>query len=171
MTDEVTVRVCTAGDLELLLAAAGTNHVCRRHHLAQWDIQTAGQATYLVAWLGDEPVGRGTVLRTSKYQGVIDALGSVPEINALEAFTQGQGIGTKLIVGAEAVARRGGSKILGIAVETDNDGARRLYERLGYRDWGGGHVVDVWCEIDELGNPTVTHHDPCWYLVKGLPDD
>ncbi len=168
MTDEVTVRVCTADDLDVLMTSAATNDVGHRHHLAQWELQITGQATYLVAWQGSEPVGRGTVLRTSKYQGVIDALGSAPEINALEAFTQGQGIGTKLIAGAEAIARQDGSTFVGIAVETDNDGARRLYDQLGYQDWGGGHVVDVWSEADEHGKPTVTHHDACWYLIKGL---
>lgn len=168
MRDEVTVRVCTASDLEVLLSSAASNHVARRHHLDQWDLQAAGQATYLVAWRGDEPAGRGTVLCTSKYQDVTNALGSVPEINALEAFTQGQGIGSDLISGAEDVARRNGSQLLGIAVETDNDGAKRLYERLGYSDWGAGHVIDVWSEVDEHGKPTRTHRDPCWYLIKRL---
>lgn len=48
MTDEVTVRVCTADDLDVLMTSAATNDVGHRHHLAQWELQITGQATYLV---------------------------------------------------------------------------------------------------------------------------
>ena len=53
-------------------------------------------------------------------------------------------------------------------VEPDNERARRLYDRLGYRDWGRGTVVDEWAERDENGNVLVLHRDECSYLVRSL---
>lgn len=170
MTNGLAVRPCTAHDLAVLLASADDNHVAKQHHREQWNLQAAGLGTYIVAWRGNEPVGRCTVLASSKYQAVTDVLGSIPEINALETFTQGQGIGTELIFAAEGVAREAGATALGIAVELENDGALRLYERLGYSDWGRGHVEDVWFEHDEHGEPTREHHDPCSYLTKTLSE-
>jgi RimJ/RimL family protein N-acetyltransferase len=49
----------------------------------------------------------------------------------------------------------------------DNPGARRLYERLGYADWGHGTVVGTWQERDREG-PPVTHSEVLDTLVKAL---
>ena len=49
---------------------------------------------------------------------------------------QGRGLGTMLIAGAEDRIRSRGLPIARIGVEDGNEGARRLYERLGYT-WCG----------------------------------
>jgi hypothetical protein len=41
-------------------------------------MQEAGQATYLLAWRGDELAGRCTVLAASKYEKVRQMLGAFP---------------------------------------------------------------------------------------------
>lgn len=46
---------------------------------------------------------------------------------------QGRGIGTRLLHHAETRARRAGLAVCSLGVEADNDGARRLYERVGYQ--------------------------------------
>lgn len=46
---------------------------------------------------------------------------------------QGRGIGTRLLHHAETRARLAGLAICSLGVEVGNDGARRLYERLGYQ--------------------------------------
>lgn len=45
-------------------------------------------------------------------------------------------IGTRLLAAAEAELRRRGYQCAEIGAERDNPGARRLYERLGYRVFG-----------------------------------
>ena len=49
----------------------------------------------------------------------------------------------------------------------DNPKARRLYERLGYADWGHGTVVGSWVEYPDDG-PPVTLSEVCDMLVKRL---
>jgi hypothetical protein len=52
-------------------------------------------------------------------------------------------------------------------VGLDNRRARRLYERLGYGDWGQGTVVGTWVEYPDDG-PPVTLSEVCDLLVKRL---
>ena len=49
----------------------------------------------------------------------------------------------------------------------DNPGARRLYERLDYADWGHGTVVGTWQDHDHDG-PKMTHSEVLEMLVKDL---
>jgi GNAT superfamily N-acetyltransferase len=93
----------------------------------------------------------------------------VPRLDHLEVLGphQGRGIGTALIREGEATAHRLGHQRLILAVGIDNPGARRLYERLGYTDWGRGTVVGTWVERDHPG-PPVTVSEVCAVLVKRL---
>lgn len=162
-----TVRPCSAADLERLLAA-GLSPWEARHHRERFALAEAGQAVYLLAWRGGELVGRGTMLAVSKYETVRQQFGRFPELNALEATPPGQGTGTALIARAEQAARALGTVMIGLAVEVSNAGACRLYERLGYRDWGHGLVTDYWDETEPDGTVRLTHADSCQYLIKAL---
>jgi ribosomal protein S18 acetylase RimI-like enzyme len=59
----------------------------------------------------------------------------VGEIWALRVLPclQRKGIGTRMLAAAEALLRERGFARVELAVEVDNAGAHRLYERLGYR--------------------------------------
>jgi hypothetical protein len=51
-------------------------------------------------------------------------------------------------------------------VGVDNSDARRLYERLGYVDWGHGTIVGSWVDRDHDGPPVIEFET--WnVLVKG----
>jgi hypothetical protein len=148
----VDVRQCTAEDLDVLMARE-PNPAKRLYEAERYEAQERGECALLIAWDGDTIVGRVRLRWWSKYIEVLDALGEFPEINALDAWPQGQGIGTQIVIGVEIV----------------NTGARRLYERLGYEPWGD--VIDEWGEVDADGNITVMHHDPCVYLIKNIATD
>jgi L-amino acid N-acyltransferase YncA len=77
------------------------------------------------------------------------------------------GIGTALIRAAEEAARRLGHQRVALAVGVDNPDARRLYERLGYADWGHGTIVGTWQDHDRDG-PPVTVSETCDVLAKRL---
>jgi RimJ/RimL family protein N-acetyltransferase len=161
----VDVRVCTEADLEALMARE-PNPAKRHHEAERYAAQERGECALLLAWDGDTIVGRVRLRWWSKYIEVLDALGEFPEINALDAWPQGQGVGTQIVDACERIAAERGDEQVGIGVEITNTGARRLYERLGYEPWGD--VIDEWAEVDAAGNPTVVHHDPCVYLVKNI---
>jgi len=96
-------------------------------------------------------------------------LPGVPRLDHLEVlgpFTR-RGIGTALIRAAEDTARRLGHERMALGVGVDNRDARRLYERLGYVDWGHGSVVGTWVEYDDDG-PPVTLSEVCDVLIKRL---
>lgn len=136
------------------------------HHEECWASQLRQEAVYLLAWHGTEVLGRVTLLLRSKYPEVRSSLAQVAEMNALEARPQGQGIGTALIMAGEQEASRREARMLGLAVEVQNHGARRLYERLGYAQWEQGLIIDRWMERDHNGGVVREHADECFYLTK-----
>jgi ribosomal protein S18 acetylase RimI-like enzyme len=125
-----TVRIADAGDLPALDRAipTGRNDV----HRAFLSKQEAGEASYLVAWRGPEPVGTGVI----RWGG--SGAGQDPEICNLHvpASGRGQGIGTAIVRFAEGLIRDRGFRRASIGVGEDNPRAAALYERLGYRDAG-----------------------------------
>src|SRR5262249_21287585 len=59
-------------------------------------------------------------------------------VNVLAAYPdlRGQGLGTELLALADQLAAETGRRGLSIIVSDANTGARRLYERTGYREAG-----------------------------------
>lgn len=57
-------------------------------------------------------------------------------LNVLATYprARGRGLGARLIAHGEAIAREAGLGAVSIIVADENHGARRLYERLGYRE-------------------------------------
>lgn len=49
---------------------------------------------------------------------------------------QGMGLGTRLVAECEVFCREAGMRTLALEVRADNDGARHLYERLGFAEFG-----------------------------------
>ncbi|GAB2685066.1 GNAT family N-acetyltransferase [Kribbella swartbergensis] len=159
------IRPATQDDVDRLMAPA---EPAARHHLRdRWETQQRGDGLFLLAHRDGEVVGHALLLKESKYAEV-RAVHDAAEINALHAYVQGQGIGTAIIRAAEAIAADWSKPAIGLAVAAGTVGARRLYERLGYRPWDGAGVVDTWTEQDAEGNVVRSHADPCDYLFKPL---
>jgi ribosomal protein S18 acetylase RimI-like enzyme len=79
------------------------------------------------------------------------------------------GVATALMAAAERLAAGKGYERLGVGHSVDNEAARRLYERLGYRDAGlppervEGTIV--------IRGRAIDVDDTIVYLVKDLPVD
>jgi len=155
----------TGGDVDQLIASFADAPAAQHHVRARWQTQESGKGTYLLARRGGVIVGQTMLLRRSKYSELRSAEDPA-EINGLHAFVGNQGIGTALIRAAEALAGDWGRAWIGLGVELNNDGARRLYERLGYEL--GPRVIDRWTEQAADGSVLRSHADECDYLLKPL---
>jgi GNAT superfamily N-acetyltransferase len=85
------------------------------------------EATYLVAWDGDEPLGHVHVAWSATELGL-------PELQDMYVLPEhrGEGIGSALAAEAERLAAARGHGRCSLSVSDANADARRLYERLGY---------------------------------------
>jgi GNAT superfamily N-acetyltransferase len=161
------IRPASAGDLEPLVAVFGAERRFFADCLAR---QEAGGGVLLVAWLEGWPVGDVFLQRDQADEPEVRRhLPGVAMLVHLEVLgpVQRRGIGTALIRAGEDTARRLGHDRIALGVGLDNPGARRLYERLGYTDWGHGHTVASWRE-QRPGSAPVTVTETIAILVKTL---
>jgi GNAT superfamily N-acetyltransferase len=116
-----------------------------------------------VAWAGSDPVGHAHVAWEGTTLGV-------PEIGDVfvPAELRGRGIGTELSEAAERMARTWGHRQISISASIANEGALRLYRRLGYRD-AGLPPKRVQGTIVVRGGPMEVD-DTLLYLIKDLTD-
>lgn len=144
------IRVASKGDLGALVEAFGqrmlfTDRIGRTR-------QNAGEL--LVAWIGDTPVGNVYLwCEPLEEPELRQRFPGVPLLNHLEVAVEWQrrGVGTALVRACEAAARRRRHDLLLLGVALDNADARRLYNRLGFLDWGEGPIVSRWTEPDGAG--------------------
>jgi GNAT superfamily N-acetyltransferase len=135
--------------------------------------QERGLAVQLVAWIGDDAVGKAMVVFPGHEEWSPSAYREgCPEIRDLEvspAWTR-RGIGTALIAAAEAEVRRSGfGRIgLGVGLERSYAPARSVYEGLGYRTAHGPFIAAALLKGDD-GRPLPVA-GVCMYLVKDLAD-
>jgi len=161
------IRPASAGDLEPLVAVFGSERRFFADCLAR---QEAGGGVLLVAWLDGWPVGDVFVdLGPADEPEARRHLPGVPTLVHLEVLgrLQRRGISTALVHAGEDATRRLGHHRVALGVGLDNPGARRLYERLGYSDWGHGPTVTSWRER-RPGSAPVTVTETIDILVKRL---
>jgi len=78
---------------------------------------------------------------------------------------RGAGVGSRLLQTAEADLARRGFRLICLNVARVNQGARRLYERFGYRVVAA--EPGVWSYLDEQGRRRQVN-EPAWRMEKGL---
>ncbi|MBA3524851.1 MAG: GNAT family N-acetyltransferase [Geodermatophilaceae bacterium] len=129
------VRPSTAADVALLEAAMPSRGLDVHRHFH--DEQDNGDITYLTVWADTEPVGSGVISWLGPHLPP-GALDTHPELKNVGVAPQwrGRGAGTRLIRSAIDVIRDRGCAGVSLGVSVDNDGAARLYERLGFWDTG-----------------------------------
>ncbi len=167
---DIAIRPAEESDLELLHQTFEP-HNALNYHRHRHEVQRHGEGIYLIAWHEDLPVGHFLL----RWHGPADdPTGRYPrdtpclEAGAtLQAFRR-RGVATRLVNAVEQLARDRGRTRIGLAVGSiDNPAARRLYERLDYRDWGGGEFTIHW-EYETLEGERGTESEVCIYLFKEL---
>ena len=132
--------------------------------------QQEGRLTYLIAWLGEIPIGHTMV----RWEGTTDAyiadrISDCAHVEDLFVMPElrSQGIGTRILEHGERLAIERGFTQIGLAVGVDNPRARALYERLGYVDTGFG-VFEIGGTYTDIHGRQREWREVCEYLVKGL---
>jgi ribosomal protein S18 acetylase RimI-like enzyme len=131
---DLDIRPADEADLSLLVHALGQEVFLTKR--VRW--QRRGHGILLVAWRDKEPVGFVYLwLTRAEERELRRELPGVPLLNRLHvtAAHRGVGIGTSLMREAERILAERGYRRVALGVGVDNLRARRLYERLGYRDW------------------------------------
>lgn len=121
--------------------------------VAEVDGEVAGTIFLWLAKADEEPIRR--------------RLPGVPLLTHLDVVPayRRRGVGTELVSTLEDYLRKRGRRRLALAVQTDNDNAIRLYQKLGYQDWGFGPVK---CDkdVELLGGEN--EPEECFVFVKWL---
>lgn len=116
----------------------------------------SGLSTAFVAFIDDEPVGIAEL--TAEAVPELRNAGVLPE-------HRGRGIGTRLVQAAEDRAQEQG--VIGLRVGIDNEGARRLYEKLGYEATGKTSTTTYEYVSDDGEWLTATETDTWMIKVLG----
>ena len=166
MSEPPEVRPITEPEVAVLDAAYPE---CESRHQLRLRQQLAGEGTYFVAWSGDEPAG--WVFLVNPEHASDRALGGA-QLSDLQvaARYRGAGFGRALLDASEQAARDAGWNTICLSVTVsnpDNELARSIYHRRGYRDSGQGEFHDGYHYHDAAGVRRY-HGEQHIYLVKRL---
>lgn len=161
--DDLRIRRARAADHDVLVAELGQ----RRFFDDRFSRQAARLGMLLVAWRDDRPIGVIYLwLEDAEEPELREHLPGTPILTHLEIHPRhrGGGVGTALIQAAERRLRMLGYAQVALAVEIDNDGAARLYKRLGYEDWPHD-TIRCYSLTDGSG---VRRAEVCQIMLKSL---
>lgn len=138
----------------------------------RYDVQRNGEGVYLIAWHKNRPIGHFLL----RWSGPQDARVTQYIDVTHSAFLEGgltkddyrkKGVATAIIREAERISRERGCTHIGLEVSSkDNPEARRLYENLGFIDWGYGEFQINW-EYHDM-NGTRIRSDIVIFMQKPL---
>lgn len=166
MKKELEIKLCREEDLDMLEKSMPTSGLSRFHH-KRFENQEKGRVSYLIAWLKGEPVGHIDLRWYGfDHEDLEKEIRDIPELNAITVAKsyRNQGIGTALIEEAEKIAKERGFKRVGMGVNPENEGAKRLYEKLGYKDSGTGLHLGSWEVIGKDGNTFIESEEGLVFL-------
>lgn len=136
----------------------------------RYERQKQDRGVLFIAWQGTEPVGDVYLWLEKAEESLLRwKLPGVALLTHLEVFPRyrNRGIGTTIIKEVEGYLNEIGCHRVALAVREDNVRAARLYQRLGYADWGHGKLVcfaDVTCP----GGRRDVAPETCHVMVRQL---
>ncbi len=154
---ELEIKPAEESQLDLLEREFSPDDLSK-HHYKRYEVQKRGEGVYFIAWHGHIPVGHFLLYWSGPQDAHVMQHVDVTKTAYLEAGAtqvayRRKGVATALIQEAERLAKAKGCTRIGLEVgSTDNPDAKRLYEKLGYVDWGQGEFPINWEYIDRNGN-------------------
>jgi GNAT superfamily N-acetyltransferase len=143
---EIQLRTLRESDLLSLEWHGGVD--LRSFYQKEWAAHQAGTVTVIVADFNHFPIAQAAIhwLGKPTHPHIPD----IQSVRVMDAF-QGQGIGSKILKVCESIVRSQKHPLVSLAVALENEGARRLYERLNYRVTDSPYE-DKWSYIDAKGS-------------------
>ena len=134
------------------------------------DAQQRGQMVQVIAWEGDEPVGRGMVLFPAheEHSTSADREGCAEVRDVFVApHRRREGVARAIMTSLEGAARGAGTARIGLSVSLGDDAApaRALYAELGYRPAHGPYISSMTLATNDGPMPVGALMT---YLVKDL---
>ncbi|SFW73587.1 GNAT family N-acetyltransferase [Amycolatopsis australiensis] len=132
--------------------------------------QRKDQGVLFFAWLGTRPAGAVYLwLEEAEEPPIRRHLPGVALLTHLQVRDglRNRGVGRALVGAVERHLAEHGHDRVALAVRTDNPAAARLYDRLGYRDWGHGDVV-CYARTTLPDGRVIDEPEHCHVLVKDL---
>lgn len=164
LNGEVVLRLAREDDLPKLEWGGEYLHF-RRMFQYTFREQRARRRLMLIADFNDFPIGQVFILmREDSFLFSPNQRGYLYSLRVMTAF-QGLGIGTQLLLQAEALMRERNIPYSAIAVAKDNERALSLYQRNGYSIYTEDE--GRWSYTDHQGQ-LVHVHEPCWMLEKSI---
>jgi GNAT superfamily N-acetyltransferase len=168
----ITIQAAEASQLDLL-EQEFSPETLSKHHYKRYEIQKQREGVYLIAWHDHIPVGHFLLRWSGPDDARVMAYVNVKQSAYLSSGGtrvgyRRKGVATALIREAERLAKAKGCVQIGLQVgSTDNPDAKRLYEHLGYVDWGYGDFLICWEYLD-LDGHTGTESELVTYMYKSL---
>ncbi len=161
----ITLRTAEKQDLPLLEWGGEFRHFRNLFRRAYRE-QLRGRRLMLLADYNGFPIGNVFIQFRSTNPRIADGelRAYFYSLRVMNMF-RGQGVGTWLMQEAESLLVTRGYHYATIAVAKDNEGALRLYERLGYVRFA--EDPGAWSYVNHRGE-VIYVTEPCWILEKFL---
>jgi ribosomal protein S18 acetylase RimI-like enzyme len=165
LTEKITIRLARAEDLPGLEWEGEYAHY-RSLYRRVFEEMQQGKRLMMVAAAGATIVGQVFVQLLSAEREFADGVSRayLYSLRVRPAW-QGQGIGTRLISTAEKELRARGFTTAVIAAGKGNEGAFKLYQRLGYRVFAEDPGVWYFTDVNGIRQNV---EEPCWVMEKSL---
>jgi ribosomal protein S18 acetylase RimI-like enzyme len=166
-TADLGVRRVTADDLAAIGRTLGNEYLYRD----RLERQAAGRGILLMGYRPQDPAPLGVIhlwLDDPEEPELFSRLPDVPLLMHLRVRNnmRRQGVGSTLVREAEAELEALGRTRVALGVARRNRAAIRLYERLGYVDWGAGDLETRRTEFRARSRRT--YPERCAIYVKDL---
>lgn len=161
------IRPASSADIDSFAAVFGD----RRYFANRISRQQDGRGLLFLAWLGSRPAGNVYLwLEKAEEPPIRHHLPGVALLTHLQVHPdlRNRGIGQALVGAVEQSLVEQSHDQVALAVRTDNPTAARLYERLGYRDWGHGKVI-CYAQRPLPSGGILEEPELCYVLRKDLP--
>jgi GNAT superfamily N-acetyltransferase len=161
------VRQVDAHEIDQLAAILGSPQLIDNRFRRQKD----GEGKLFAAWKDGKPAGMVYLWwREAEEPEIRDNLPGVALLMNLEVVPhlRNQGIGRMLIDEVESELRKRGHDQVALAVDTGNEKAIRLYDRLGFAMWGHPEVI-CYAQIPQEDGSVTLEAERCHVMVKKLP--